>query len=455
MSRTGESRSAWAVWRLTRLVPLLVAAVSLALAAAVPRAPAEPAAPVVVVLRLDDTIQPISGEYLARGLDRAAEIHADAVLVKLNTPGGLLDTTREMVAHILDSPVPVIFFVAPSGSRAGSAGFFLLEAADIAAMAPGTNAGAAHPIIEGKTLDPILKQKLENDATAFLRSYVTVRKRNAAAAEDGVLNSKSYTEQEAQHLGLIDLVAPNDRALLDALDGRTVTRFHGGTATLHMRGATLIAVDPTLRERILDRLMDPNLAVLIFLIGALLIYLEFNTPGTIVPGALGMLLVLLALFSLNLLPVHYASVMLLIASAVLVLLEAKFGGHGVLAGAGILCLVLGTLTLIDGPIAELRVSPATAISVGVAFGLITFLLVRLAVRARRGKFRLGPEALIGELAVAQQAIHPPGHSPAGQVLVHGELWQAESSSPVPRGELVRVLAVKDLMLFVESAVSRG
>ncbi|HEY0758920.1 MAG TPA: nodulation protein NfeD [Acidisarcina sp.] len=441
------------------------------------------AAPQVVVLHIDDTIQPVSAEYLARGLDHAAQIHADAVLIDLNTPGGLLDSTREMVSRILASPVPVIFFITPSGSRAGSAGFFLLESADIAAMTPGSNAGAAHPVVEGRQLDPIMRQKLENDAAAFLRSYVTQRKRNATAAEDAVRNSKSYTAAEAQQLGLIDLVAADDRALLDALDGRRIVRFNGSAATLHTRSASLLAVDPTLREKILGRLMDPNLAVLIFVIGALLIYLEFNTPGTVVPGALGTLLVVLALFALNLLPIHYASIMLLAAAALLLLLEAKFASHGVLASAGILCLVFGTLTLVDAPIAELRISLATALSLGLAFGLITLVLVRLAMKARNSKFRLGAEALIGEIAVAQQPLHPASrrrdslhaHSPqgafpqneapqgetpqsetqdrAGQVLVHGELWQAESATPVRAGESVRVVAVHNLMLTVE-AVAR-
>ncbi len=330
------------------------------------------AAPQVVVLHLNDTIQPISEEYLVRGLKRATDIHAEAILIELNTPGGLLETTREMVRQILDSSVPVIVYVAPSGSRAGSAGFFLLEAADIAAMAPGTNAGASHPVLEGGgQVDPVMKQKMENDTTAFLRSFVALRNRNTSAAEDAVLNSKSYTEQEALKLNLITLVAPNDRDLLNAIDGKTISRFNGSSTTLHTRGAELIVVDPVLREKLLDKLTDPNLAVLLLIVGGLLIYLEFNAPGTIVPGALGTLLVLISLFSLNLLPIRYTAVMLVVGALVLLVLEAKFSSHGVLAGAGTVCLVFGLLTLVDGPIPELRVHPATAIAAGAAFGLIT------------------------------------------------------------------------------------
>jgi membrane-bound serine protease (ClpP class) len=401
--------------------------------------------PRVVLIRLDDTIQPISADYLARGLDTAATEHANAVLLEINTPGGLLESMRQMVSKVIASPVPVIAYVAPSGSRAGSAGFFLLEAADVAAMAPGTNAGAAHPVVEGGAkLDDIMKQKLENDTSAFLRSYVARRERNVQAAEDAVRSSKSYSDSEALQLKLIDLIAPDDASLLNTVDGRTVTRFDGSKTTLHTRNAMLIPVDPTLRERILDRLTDPNLAVLVLMVGALLIYLEFNVPGTIVPGALGTIMVLLALFSLNLLPVRYTSVMLLVAAFVLLILEAKFGGHGILAVAGIVALIFGSLTLVDAPIPELRVHWATALSTGITFGLITAVLLRLAVKAKRSKVRLGGEAMIGLVGVVMQPL-----TPEGQVLVNGEIWQAESATPVGKGEKVRVQGLRDLTLLVD------
>jgi membrane-bound serine protease (ClpP class) len=401
--------------------------------------------PEVVVIHLDDTIQPISADYMARGLDVAAAQHASAVLIEINTPGGLLDSMRQMVSRVLASPVPVIVYVAPSGSRAGSAGFFLLEAADVAAMAPGSNAGAAHPVVEGGAkLDDIMKQKLENDTAAFLRSYVARRGRNVAAAEDAVRASKSYSDQEALQLKLIDLVAPDDTTLLNTIDGRTITRFDGSKVVLHSRDARLVTIEPTLREKILDRLTDPNLAVLVLVIGALLIYVEFNTPGTIIPGTLGTILVLLAIFSLNLLPVRYTSVMLLVAAFVLLILEAKFATHGVLAAAGILSLVIGSLTLVDAPIPELRVHLATALSTGLAFGLITVFLLRLAIKARRGKSRMGGDAMIGQIAVVTQPL-----APSGQVMVNGELWQAESAVPAALGEQVRVRGLRDLTLLVE------
>ena len=400
--------------------------------------------PRVVVIHLNDTIQPISAQYLARGLNAAAAQHANAVIIEINTPGGLIDSMRQMVANIIASPVPVIVYVAPAGSRAGSAGFFLLEAADVAAMAPGSNAGAAHPVVEGAKLDDIMKQKLENDTAAFLRSYVARRGRNVAAAEDAVRASKSYSDSEALQLKLIDLIAPDTATLLNTLDGRTITRFDGSKTVLRTRAAALVQVEPTVRERVLDRLTDPNLAVLVLVVGALLIYVEFNTPGTIIPGTLGTIMVLLALFSLNLLPVRYTSVMLLVAAFVLLILEAKFASHGVLAAAGILSLVVGAATLVDGPIPELRVHLATALSAGLAFGLITVFLLRLALRARRSKRRMGGDAMIGLTAVAAQAL-----APSGQVLVNGEIWQAESSSPAAAGETVRVRALRDLTLLVD------
>ena len=400
--------------------------------------------PLVVRLVLRDTIQPVSAAYLARGLRYAAEHHAAAVLVELSTPGGLLDSTRSMVASIEHSPVPVIIYVAPAGSRAASAGFFILESADIAAMAPGTNTGASHPILEGRKMDPILKTKIENDAAAFLRSYVTRRNRDAKAADAAVRQSKSYTDKEALDLHLIDRIAPSSTALFDALDGTTVTRFDGSTTVFHLRNATVDTLAPNSRERILGSLMDPNFAVILFIIGALLIYLEFNVPGTIVPGSIGTLLVLLSLFALNLLPIEYTAVALLLGALALLVLDVKFASHGVLALAGIVCLVFGLLTLVNGPIPELRVHLATALGAGIGFGLITLFLTIITVRARRNKVQTGSETMLGMIAIAQTPLVP-----AGQVMLRGELWQAQSTLPIAVGEKVRVKSRDGLLLTVE------
>jgi membrane-bound serine protease (ClpP class) len=408
------------------------------------------AQPEVAIIHLDTTIQPVSADYLQRALDRAATEHASAALVLMDTPGGLLVSMREMVHSILVSPVPVIVYVSPVGSRAGSAGFFLLEAADVAAMAPGTNAGAAHPVIEGQTMDPVMKQKLENDATAFLRSYASVRKRNLSAAQDAVVNSKSYSASEALQLGLINLVEPDVPSLLHALDGQTITRFSGATTVLHLSRARLVDEAPSLREKILGPLMDPNLAVLLMLGGALLIYLEFHIPGTIIPGALGTLFLVTALFALHLLPLRYTAVMLLIAALVLLLLEFQIPSHGVLAACAILCLIIGLMTLVNSPVPELQVRFLTALGVGLGFGLITVFLIRAALRARRNKVVTGVSAMVGAIAVAQEPLAEHGSTvPRGQVLVRGELWLAEAPQPVAAGSKLKVTGVRGLTLLVE------
>jgi membrane-bound serine protease (ClpP class) len=408
-------------------------------------------APVVDKVVLSDTIQPISAGELDRAIAQANADGAQALLVELNTPGGLLDSTREMVGKILGSRVPVIVYVSPGGSRAGSAGFFLLESADVAAMAPGTNAGAAHPVLEfGGKPDETMNQKIENDTEAFLRSYVTKRNRDAEAAQAAVQSSHSYTAEEALDKHLIDLIANNDAQLMAALDGRTITRIDGTKQVLHVSGARISVLQATMRERLLGWLVDPNIAMLLLVGGALLIYLEFNSPGTIVPGALGTLMVLLAIFALDLLPVRYTAVLLLVAALVLILLEAKFGGHGVLAIAGILCLTFGMLTLVVAPVPEMGISPAVALPVSVAFALITLFLVRLAVRARRMKSQLGVDALVGRTAKAMEPLTPEGH-----VLVEGEIWSAVASEPVATGAQLLVAGHENYLLRVRPAGPKG
>jgi membrane-bound serine protease (ClpP class) len=408
------------------------------------RAAADAAQPLVEKFVLDDTIQPVSADELARAIDRANADGAQALLIEMDTPGGLVDSMRSMAGAILGSRVPVIVYVAPSGARAGSAGFFLLEAADVAAMAPGTEAGAAHVVFEMGKPDATEMQKVENDAEAFLRSYVTRRNRNAEAAAAALASSHSYTAEEALNQHLIDDIADNDTQLLGLLDGRTITRLNGTKETLHLAGARIEMVRPTVRDDVLGWLVNPNIALLFLVGGALLIYLEFNTPGTIVPGTLGTLMVLLAIFALNLLPIRYTAVLLLIAGLVLLLLEAKFGGHGALAIAGIVCLTFGTLTLVAAPIPQLAVNPWVAFAISAAFGLITLWLVQLAVRARKRKSRIGAEAMVGSRATAMEPLTPEGH-----VLVEGEIWRAVSAQAIPSGTPLVVVGHEQMVLRVE------
>jgi membrane-bound serine protease (ClpP class) len=405
--------------------------------------------PLVEKFVLDDTIQPVSADELHRALTRASADGAQAVLIQMDTPGGLVDSMRAMAGDILSSRVPVIVYVGPSGARAGSAGFFLLEAADVAAMAPGTEAGAAHVVFEMGKPDATEAQKVENDAEAFLRSYVTRRSRNVDAATAALQTSHSYTAEEALSQHLIDVVANSESQLLASLDGKQITRFDGSKQTLHLAGARVEVVRPTLRDDLLGWLVDPNIALLFLVGGALLIYLEFNTPGTIVPGALGTLMVLVAVFALGLLPIRYTAVLLLVAALVLLLLEAKFGGHGVLAIAGIVCLAFGMLTLVAAPIPQLAVSPLVAIAISAAFGAITVVLVRLAIRARRRKSRIGADALVGARATAMEPIAPEGHIPQGHILVEGEIWQAVASQPIAAGAALVVTGHEQMVLHVE------
>jgi membrane-bound serine protease (ClpP class) len=399
--------------------------------------------PLVEEFIFADTVQPVTAGQLDRAIARANSENAAALLIELNTPGGLVDSMRNMAGAILSSRVPVIIYVAPAGARAGSAGFFLLEAADIAAMAPGTNAGAAHVVFEFGKPDQTMSEKVENDAEAFLRSYVVKRNRNVDAAIAAVQSSKSYTAEEALDKHLIDLVDSSDTQLIAALNGREITRLDGTKQVLHLANARIQRIEPTLRENLLDWLINPNIALLLLIGGALLIYLEFNTPGTIVPGALGTLMVLMAIFALNLLPIRYTAVLLLLAAVVLLVLEAKFGGHGALAIAGIVCLTLGTLTLVAAPIPELAVKPWVAISVSVAFGGITAFLVRLAVKARRLKARLGADALVGRRASAMEPLDPEGH-----VLVDGEIWRAIAGEIIPAGTPLQVVGHEQYLLRV-------
>ncbi len=419
---------------------------SLLLVIAVWFAPASMSADVVKIV-VDDMIHPITDEYIGRALEEARASKAEALLIELRTPGGLVDSTRSIIEKLLAAPVPVIIYVAPSGSRAASAGFFLLEAADVAAMAPGTNTGAAHPVLlGGKDMDPAMKEKMENDSAAFMRSFVAKRARNVEAAESGVRQSKSFTEQEALKLNLIDYVATSEAHLFEQMRGKPVKRFDGSTVTLDLVGKPVRPFLMTLKQRILAYLMDPNVSFLLFSIGMLALWGEFKTPGAIFPGVVGLICILLALFAFNILPTRFAALALIVAAFVLFALEAKLTSYGVLGAGGVLCMVLGALMLVDAPIPEMRIKLWTALAVAVPFGVIAVFLMTLAVRAQMNKVQVGSETMVGVLGVARTPL-----SPKGKVFIQGELWDAVSTTTVESGAEVRVRRVEGLVLDVEPA----
>lgn len=403
-----------------------------------------PASAEVLKIVLNDTIQPITDEYIGRALAEAKAKNAQALLIEINTPGGLVDSTREIIEKIVDSPVPVIVYVTPSGSRAASAGFFILESSDIAAMAPGTNTGAAHPVtIGGSKMDDVMKQKIENDLAALMRSVANRRGRNVEIAESGVRQSKSFTEQEALSNKLIDYVASSEDDLFRQIEAKPIKRFDGKTVSLNLVGQPVRLFDMTLKQKILDRLMDPNVAFVLLAVGLLSLYVEFNHPGAVLPGTVGVIFILLAAFALNLLPVRFAALALIATAFILFALEAKFASHGVLTTGGIVLLTLGGLLLVDTPIPEMRVRFLTAFAVSAPLGLITAFLMTLALKARRNKVVTGVQGLIGEVGVAQSDL-----APQGKVFVHGEIWNAISATPVAVGARVVVRKVDGLQLEV-------
>lgn len=408
-----------------------------------------PSAAEVLKIVINDTIQPITEEYIARAIADAQRGHDQALLIELNTPGGLLDSTREIIHNIVTSPVPVIIYVSPAGNRAASAGFFILESADIAAMAPGTNTGAAHPVLMGGgKMDDVMKEKIENDAAAFMRSFVSKRGRNVDVAESTVRQSKSFTDEEALKQNLINYVAPNEADLFKQISAQPVKRFDGQMATLQLVNAPVRIYDMTLKEHILDYIMDPNVSFILLAIGALALYVEFNHPGAVLPGVVGLIFILLAIFALNLLPVRFAAVVLIFVSFVLFALEAKFTTHGTLAIGGIVTMTLGGLLLVDAPIPEMQVHLLTALAVSIPLGLITVFLMSIALKARANKVVTGQQGLVGEIGMAQSTL-----SPSGKVFVHGEIWNATASSPVQAGQTVVVRKVDGLLLLVDPAPS--
>ena len=404
------------------------------------------AAAQVIEITVDAPIHPVTSEYITRTIDQADRERADLVLLTLDTPGGLDSSMREIISKIVNARTPVAAFVGPSGARAASAGLYIALACDVFAMAPGTSTGAAHPVglsITGQAMDSTMAEKVTNDAAAFIRSLAEKRGRNVRMAEDAVRKSLSYTEQEALAGGLIDLVVHSPAELVARLDGRTIKRFDGTTLTLALAGKPVVERPMSFRQRFLLTIANPNLAFILLMIGLLGLYFEFSHPGAILPGVLGGICLLLAVFAFQILPINYVGLGLILLAIILFILEIKVQSFGMLAVGGIIAMIIGALMLIKAPIPEMRPSLMFVLPVVIAVSAIVLFLLTLVFRAHRRKAVTGREGMIGEIGTARTDL-----SPAGKVFVHGALWEAVSDTPVRAGEPVKVLDLQGLRLRV-------
>ncbi len=403
----------------------------------------------VRVLRIDveHVIHPLTVEIISQGLEQAKQQNFAAVVIRLNTPGGLLNATEKIIQLIVASPVPVITYVGPSGGKAASAGFMILIAGDVAAMAPGTNTGAAHPVmLGGAEMNEVMNKKVENDAAASVRAVADKRGRNVELAEQAVIESKSFTDKEALESNLIDVVANDIPELLKALNGRTIVRFDGSEQSLELTGAVIQTYELTNRQRILLPLINPQLAFVLLILGALGIYIEFTHPGLIAPGVAGAILVIVGLMALSMLPINWAGAALIVLGIACFVLEAMMPTGGILALGGAVSMVLGAVMLVDTGIPELSIGWGTAIAVTLPFALITVFLLRLAVKSYRYKVATGSESMVGEIGVAKTDV-----GAEGKVFVHGEWWNASADHPIPSGQRVRIVEIDGLNLKVEQA----
>lgn len=385
-------------------------------------------------------IHPITSEYIVQTIRGAEATNARLIIMAINTPGGLDTSMREIIEAIVNSKVPVAAYVSPSGARSASAGFFIGIACDIYAMAPGTNTGAAHPVgisITGQSMDKTMEEKVTNDAASYIKTLAEKRGRNVQMAEDAVRKSLSYTEQEALKGGLIDLVAKSDKDIIDFLDGRSLKRFSGDVVTLSLKDEEVIDRPMTFRQSFLLTISNPNLAYILLMIGLLGLYFEFAHPGAILPGVVGGISLLLAIFSFQILPINYVGLLLIVLAVALFILEVKVHSYGLLSLGGVVSMVIGSMMLIDSPVPELRPSLRVIIPVAVGISLVCIFLVTLVVKAHARRAVTGREGMIGEVGTARTDL-----SPSGKVFVHGELWEAESNQPVRMGEKVIVVEVE-------------
>jgi len=428
-----------------RMIVAAVMLVSLALSGQSPAGAAQP----VAMIDLDGAITPVTARLLTAAIERAQAERAQALIVRLNTPGGLERSMRTMAQTILNSEIPVIVYVAPTGARAASAGVFITMAAHVAAMAPATNIGAAHPVAIGGEMGKETGKKVENDAAAFARSMAAERGRNVEWAEKAVRASVSVTEREAVKLKVVDLVADNVADLLAKVDGRTVKTTRG-LVTLVTRDAAVKLIEVGTRDRFLAIITDPNIAYILMMVGMLGIFFELQNPGVVLPGVIGGIALILAFFAFQSLPINWAGLLLILFGVSLLIAEIKIASHGVLAIGGVVAMGLGSFMLYDAPEAGFRVSWTVIVpTVGATAGLAAW-AVSAGMRAMLRRPTTGIEAMIGRLAVTRSAL-----GPEGQVQVDGEIWRAVSEGgAISAGEKVRVTAVDGLTLTVSRSGDR-
>jgi membrane-bound serine protease (ClpP class) len=407
--------------------------------------PAQPreASRLVMRARVKSVVHPVSAEFIEDAIREADAAGAAALVVELDTPGGLMTSTRDITTAILGARTPVVVYVAPGGAQAASAGFFILMSADVAAMAPGTNTGAAHPVgAGGADIEGTMAKKVEEDSAANIRSLAGRHGRNVELAQAAVRESRSFTAEEALEGKLIELIAPSFDRLLTALDGRTVK--HGeGVVTLHTRGAVVEEIEMSPLRRLLAVIAQPDIAMILMTLGGLGLYFELMSPGAVLPGVVGGICLILAFFALSVLPVDFAGVALLVLALILFIAEIKIVSHGVLAIGGTVSMILGALMLFKTPEPALRVSLEVIVSLAVFSLAVVGFLMFMAIRARQTPVRTGMEGLLNEIGTARSPLDP-----RGKVFVHGEIWDAVSDVPVASGETVEVVAVRNLTLAV-------
>jgi membrane-bound serine protease (ClpP class) len=408
-----------------------------------------PERPLVISATVDAVIHPISADYMVSVIRRADSERAALLVFTLRTPGGLVDSTREITTAIVAARTPVVVFVAPAGARAASAGFIITMASDVAAMAPGTHIGAAHPVSgSGEKVDETMSKKMTSDVAASARALAAHRGRNLTLVEQAVVESRSYTEQEASQAKppLVEVIASDLNDLLRKVDGRTIKRFDGRQETLHTRDARIVEIDMNWRQRLLSAIAHPQVAYILFTLGTLGLTIELWSPGAILPGVVGGICLLLAFFAFSILPINYAGLLLIAFGLTLIILEVKFTSYGVLGAGGVTSLVVGSLMLVDRSAPDLRLSLGFVLPIALAVGAILMFLVRLAVAAQKGRSVTGASGMTGELGRTLSEVSSTG----GRVLVHGEIWNARSDVPIPAGAPARVLAVNGLTISVSA-----